>query len=98
MPDGRKSLDRYCRTEHNMRSHFRFGGRAAATMTKITYQNKRTGEEADRSLTLLQMSLKHAIPHVHACGGNARCSTCRVMVHAGLANVLPRNEAEQALA
>ena len=67
-------------------------------MAKILYQNECAIEEDDLGLTLLQMSLKHGVPHVHACGGNARCSTCRVMVHDGLDNVLPRNEAEQLLA
>ena len=67
-------------------------------MNRITYQNGPVVEEQDAALTLLQISLKHGIPHVHACGGNARCSTCRVMVRDGLANVLPRNEAERELA
>src|SRR5262252_8912397 len=66
-------------------------------MTRIIYQNETTVEEEDLGLTLLQISLKHDIPHVHACGGNARCSTCRVMVHDGLENFLPRTEAEQCL-
>ena len=67
-------------------------------MAKITYQDGPTVEEENPDLTLLQISLKHAIPHVHACGGNARCSTCRVMIRDGLENVLPRNPAEQRLA
>src|SRR5438270_14001305 len=67
-------------------------------MPKITYQNEVAVEEDDLDQTLLQISLKHDIPHVHACGGNARCSTCRVMVHDGLENFLPRTEAEQRLA
>src|SRR5438552_2142299 len=67
-------------------------------MATITYQDGITVKEDNRDLTLLQISLKHGIPHVHACGGNARCSTCRVMVHEGLENVLPRNLAEQRLA
>jgi len=35
---------------------------------------------------------------MHACGGNARCSTCRVYVLDGLNNCLPRNEKEKKLA
>jgi adenylate cyclase len=67
-------------------------------MTVITYSDGVTVAEDDPDLTLLQISLKHGIPHVHECGGYARCSTCRVMVHAGLENVLPRNGEERLLA
>jgi adenylate cyclase len=67
-------------------------------MIKVTYQNGPMIEEDDPALTLLQISLKHGVPHVHDCGGNARCSTCRVMIHDGLENVLPRTEAETRLA
>jgi adenylate cyclase len=67
-------------------------------MPTVIFQDEGIIDEQDTSLTLLQISLKHHIPHVHACGGNARCSTCRVMIHSGLDNVLPRNEAEQRLA
>jgi len=67
-------------------------------MTTITYANGVSVVEEDLSLTLLQISLKHGMPHVHACGGHAACSTCRVMIHEGLGHVLPRNEAEQRLA
>ena len=52
-------------------------------MPKITYQNEVAIEEDNLDQTLLQISLKHAIPHVHACGGNARCTTCRVEFVAG---------------
>ena len=48
--------------------------------------------------TLLDASLAAGIPHHHACGGNARCSTCRVVVLEGRTNLSARNEAEQAIA
>jgi adenylate cyclase len=67
-------------------------------MPKVTFQNDRIIEQADPNLTLLQTALGAGIAHVHACGGNARCSTCRVMVHEGLENLSPRNTAEQKLA
>jgi adenylate cyclase len=66
-------------------------------MIQVSYENGPTVED-DPGLTLLQIALKHGVPHVHDCGGHARCSTCRVMVRAGLENVLPRNEPEQRLA
>ena len=48
--------------------------------------------------TILDATLNAGINHMHACGGNARCSTCRISVEAGLAACLPRNEAEQKMA
>jgi adenylate cyclase len=67
-------------------------------MPKITFHNDCVIDRADQEKTLLQISLEAGIPHVHACGGNARCSTCRVMVHEGLENLSPRNVAELKLA
>ncbi|HSE98676.1 MAG TPA: adenylate/guanylate cyclase domain-containing protein [Blastocatellia bacterium] len=54
--------------------------------------------EANRPETLLQVSLRAGVAHAHACGGNARCSTCRIFVQDGLEYCEPRNEKEQALA
>ena len=48
--------------------------------------------------TLLDVSLRGGIAHAHACGGHARCSTCRVEVTDGLDACAPRTAAEQALA
>src|SRR5215470_6071736 len=67
-------------------------------MATIAYHDGRSVDENDLGLTLLEVSLKHGIPHVHACGGHAACSTCRVMIHRGLENVQPRNPAETRLA
>jgi adenylate cyclase len=54
--------------------------------------------EASDSDTVLDASLRAGIPHAHACGGNARCSTCRVSVEAGLEHCAPQGERERALA
>jgi len=48
--------------------------------------------------TILVATLKAGIPHAHACGGQGRCSTCRVIVTAGLDHCEPRQPLEQALA
>lgn len=48
--------------------------------------------------TILTTSLEAGIPHTHICGGNARCSTCRVAILEGLEHCLPRNSNERALA
>ncbi len=48
--------------------------------------------------TILNSSLKSNIDHTCVCGGNARCSTCRVKVLKGIENCLPRNEKEMRIA
>ncbi len=48
--------------------------------------------------TILESSLQAGIPHVHLCGGYARCSTCRVLIVEGIENCSKRDQAEQALA
>jgi adenylate cyclase len=47
--------------------------------------------------TILHASLKAGIPHYHACGGNAKCSTCRVLILEGMEKLTPVNEKEHAL-
>jgi adenylate cyclase len=48
--------------------------------------------------TLLAAALRAGIAHAHACGGHARCSTCRVEIQVGIDDCSPRTSAEQALA
>ena len=48
--------------------------------------------------TVLEAILKADINHIHVCGGNARCTTCRIYIVEGLSNCLPRNEKETQLA
>ena len=48
--------------------------------------------------TILTASLRAEIPHAHACGGKARCSTCRVLVLEGVEMCGPRTEREEKLA
>ena len=47
--------------------------------------------------TILEATLKAKIYHTHVCGGNARCSTCRIYVIDGLSHCLPKNEKERRL-
>lgn len=54
--------------------------------------------EQDSTRTLLDALKAAGIPITHACGGRARCSTCRVAVVDGVELCQPRNEAEQAMA
>ena len=47
--------------------------------------------------TILQASLAAGIPHYHACGGNARCSTCRILIEAGKEHLSEPSEKEMEL-
>ena len=67
-------------------------------MASIEYIHEKTVDESDGDATLLDISLKNGIPHMHVCGGRARCSTCRVMVVKHPENAQPRNDAEKELA
>ncbi|PRP97537.1 Serine/threonine-protein kinase Pkn1 [Enhygromyxa salina] len=53
---------------------------------------------ANEGDNLLEVSLAAGVPHYHACGGKAQCSTCRVVVLQGSAALGPRTEAEAKVA
>jgi ferredoxin len=48
--------------------------------------------------TILAASLRAGVPHAHACGGRARCSTCRIWILEGLEHCNERKELERAIA
>src|SRR5262249_25386683 len=54
--------------------------------------------EATPAETILEASLRSHIPHMHACGGKARCSTCRVVILEGMEHCPTRNGPEQVMA
>ncbi|MEM7182669.1 MAG: adenylate/guanylate cyclase domain-containing protein [Spirochaetota bacterium] len=68
-------------------------------MPEITYyhDNKVVTEE-NTELTLLDISVKHKINHMQACGGKGRCSTCRVLILKNTNNLEPMNETERRIA
>ncbi|MCH7515603.1 MAG: adenylate/guanylate cyclase domain-containing protein [Bacteroidetes bacterium] len=53
--------------------------------------------EIKEEQTILQASLEAGIPHYHVCGGNAGCSTCRVVVQQGGEHLSYPNKAELSL-
>ena len=64
-------------------------------MTTIAY----VGEDkavpvADPAMSILDVSIAHKIPHVRACGGHGRCTTCRVRICDGAQNVSARTPRE----
>lgn len=67
-------------------------------MPQIYYLPDEKKVEIDRDMSILDASLNAGIPHTNVCGGNARCSTCRVMILEGLEYCTPRTEKELTLA
>ncbi len=63
-------------------------------MSRLFYLPDEREVELDIAETILQASLRVGIAHAHACGGNARCSTCRVLILEGLEHCAPRNAKE----
>jgi adenylate cyclase len=57
-----------------------------------------TQAEAAAQETILRALLRRGIGQVHACGGKARCSTCRILVLEGLEHCSPRQSKEQRIA
>ena len=53
--------------------------------------------QIQKGQSLLDASLAASIPHVHVCGGNARCSTCRVLILAGEGALTSPTEKEDLL-
>lgn len=47
--------------------------------------------------TVLEGALRAGIPHAHACGGHAKCSTCRIWILDGLEQCADRSDDEKAL-
>jgi adenylate cyclase len=67
-------------------------------MPNIYYLPDEQTIDADPKDTILQTSLYAEIPHMHVCGGFARCSTCRVLISDGTEFCSPRTVHEQILA
>jgi class 3 adenylate cyclase/nitrite reductase/ring-hydroxylating ferredoxin subunit len=54
--------------------------------------------EVNSDETLLAAGLRSGIAFAHACGGRAKCSTCRISITDGLENCSSRTEVEQQMA
>ena len=68
-------------------------------MTRIVFlSDGRTLEGVDPNLTILEVAIAQKIPHFRECGGNGRCTTCRVRIVDGIGNVSPRTQRETEVA
>src|SRR3984893_15005099 len=47
-------------------------------MPRATYFHEITLEDVPEGQPLLDLSIRHRIPHLHQCGGSGRCTNCRV--------------------
>ena len=72
--------------------------KAGEVMFEIFSQTDNKTICAPPDSTVLEAMLKAKINHIHVCGGNARCTTCRIYIMDGLSNCRPRNEKEKQLA
>ncbi|MDY8135656.1 adenylate/guanylate cyclase domain-containing protein [Aquimarina sp. 2201CG5-10] len=68
------------------------------TSNKIHLFKEELQIDCPEDSTILDATLSADIHHTHACGGQGKCSTCRVSVMKGIDNCNPRNEAEQQIA
>ncbi len=67
-------------------------------MAELHIRPDETTVQLDTDETILDASLRAGVPHTHVCGGQARCSTCRVLVLHGLECCPPRTEREAEIA
>ncbi len=68
-------------------------------MHKVVYANSgESVEDVPDGETLLRVSIRRRIPHHHQCGGQARCTTCRVQVLDGASHLSALNPWEQEVA
>lgn len=67
-------------------------------MPRLTLLPEDLPVDAAPGATVLDAALAAGIPLTHACGGQAKCSTCRVLVLAGADALGPRTDAELEMA
>jgi ferredoxin, 2Fe-2S len=66
-------------------------------MVKIVIENlcKKEVVVNDFSVPVLQQLHAHHIDWMHGCGGKGRCTTCKMIVIAGMENISPLSVAEE---
>ena len=66
-------------------------------MPKINFLPDNKSFEIGLGQTILDTAIQNGIPHVNACGGEGKCTTCRLLVLDGVENCSPETEKEAAL-
>ena len=67
-------------------------------MVKVTSLPDKVDIEVSAGETLLEAALRSGVPFAHACGGRAKCSTCRIWVLDGLEACPQRSTDEASMA
>ena len=67
-------------------------------MVKVTSLPDKVDIEVSAGETLLEAALRSGVPFAHACGGRAKCSTCRIWVLDGLGDCPQRSTDEASMA
>ncbi len=60
----------------------------------FTHKDKQTTVDVEKGVSILDAALRFYVPIYHTCGGNASCSTCRVVVLEGAAHLSGVESAE----
>ena len=63
-------------------------------MAKINFLPDNKSFEIGLGQTILDTAIQNGIPHVNACGGEGKCTTCRLLVLDGVENCSPETEKE----
>jgi adenylate cyclase len=71
---------------------------AQEIMSKINCLPDQRSVEINKSDTVLDALLANGVEHINICGGNAQCSTCRIMILEGGKHCSTPTNAEKALA
>lgn len=67
-------------------------------MHKINLYKEQKDILCEESNTILEATLGANLTHAHTCGGNGKCSTCRVTIIDGIENCTARTDTEQSMA
>ena len=66
-------------------------------MSSIDFLPDNKKFDAHEGETILQTASRNGIPHVNACGGEGKCTTCRLLILEGIENCSPETEKEISL-
>ena len=53
-------------------------------MPKLIYADDNKEFEFSEAQSILDISIENNVDHLHVCGGQGRCSTCRIQVLEGV--------------
>ena len=67
-------------------------------MSKLEISPDNIDIEISDDETILTASLRNNVPHLNACGGIGKCSTCRISIIDGIENCQTPNKIEKELA